>query len=283
MSKGGCKSLRRAEISIAEKKNDVQGGIQSAFGICFMVFGTMCFASKSIFVKWAYEQGATPDAVLLYRQLIAAPMFWLIFIVYRARFAARPKKTEVIKACTVGLLCFFLSPLFDFIGLHDVSAIVERMLVMSYPIFVLILSALLNKQMMPIRDFAAVLLVIGGLFLAVGGWDAQLVEANMTGAVLIILSAIFYAVYLVVSGQLVHKIGAVRMNAYGMSAASLAMAGYAGIRAAEGEPVNLVAYPPAMYGLFIMIAVVTTVIPFVFMLEGIKRIGEPSYQWPAPS
>lgn len=28
-----------------------------------------------------------------------------------------------------------------------------------------------------------------------------------------------------------------------------------------------------MYGLFIIIAVATTVVPFIFMLEGIKRIG----------
>lgn len=144
---------------------------------------------------------------------------------------------------------------------------------MSYPIFVLIISVVWKKQMMPIRDLIAILLVIGGLFFAVGGWDAQAVKANMAGAALIILSAIFYAVYLVVSGQLVHQIGGIRMNAYGMSAASLAMAGYTGVQAAGEQPVNLVSYHPSMYGLFIMIAVVTTVIPFVFMLEGIKRLG----------
>lgn len=35
----------------------------------------------------------------------------------------------------------------------------------------------------------------------------------------------------------------------------------------------MAAYPLSMYGLFAVIAVVTTVIPFVLMLEGIKRIG----------
>lgn len=238
-----------------------------------MVFGTMCFASKSIFVKWAYEQGAQPEAVLLYRQLFAAPLFWLIFIVYRSKLPAKPEKAEIFKACAAGLLCFFLSPLLDFIGLHGVSATVERMIVMSYPMFVLIITAFVNKKMVSGKTFAAILLVNAGLFLAVGGWDVQALEANLSGAFLILLSAVAYAAYLVVAGGLVRQIGGIRMNAYGMSAASLAMAGYALLRSLRDQPGIVLSYPPAMYGFFMIIAAVTTVIPFLFMLEGMKRIG----------
>jgi len=71
--------LSPAEKSTAEQSGYVQRGVRKAAEVVFMVFGTMCFASKSIFVKWAYEQGAQPEAVLLYRQLFAAPLFWLIF------------------------------------------------------------------------------------------------------------------------------------------------------------------------------------------------------------
>jgi len=265
--------LSRAEKSTAEQSGHLQGGVRKAAGGVFMVFGTMCFASKSIFVKWAYEQGAQPEAVLLYRQLFAAPLFWLIFIVYRSKLPAKPEKAEIFKAYAAGLLCFFLSPLLDFIGLHDVSAIVERMIVMSYPMFVLIITAFVNKKMISGKTFAAILLVNAGLFLAVGGWDVQAFEANLSGAFLILLSAVAYAVYLVAAGSLVRQIGGIRMNAYGMSAASLAMAGYALLRATGEQPGILLSYPPAMYGFFMIIAVVTTVIPFLFMLEGMKRIG----------
>ncbi|MPQ26408.1 DMT family transporter [Bacillus paralicheniformis] len=265
--------MSRAEKSTAEQSGHIQGGVRKAAGVAFMVFGTMCFASKSIFVKWAYEQGAQPEAVLLYRQLFAAPLFWLIFIVYRSKLSAKPEKAEIFKAYAAGLLCFFLSPLLDFIGLHDVSAIVERMIVMSYPMFVLIITAFVNKKMISGQTFAAILLVNAGLFLAVGGWDVQAYEANLSGAFLILLSAAAYAVYLVVAGSLVRQIGGIRMNAYGMSAASLAMASYALLRATGKQPGILLSYSPAMYGFFMIIAAVTTVIPFLFMLEGMKRIG----------
>lgn len=48
---------------------------------------------------------------------------------------------------------------------------------------------------------------------------------------------------------------------------------YTGIKSAAGMNTPMAAYPLSMYGLFAVIAVVTTVIPFVLMLEGIKRIG----------
>ena len=139
--------------------------------------------------------------------------------------------------------------------------------------FVLIITAFVNKKMISGKTFAAILLVNAGLFLAVGGWDMQALDANLSGAFLILLSAVAYAVYLVVSGGLVRQIGGIRMNAYGMSAASLAMAGYALLRATGEQPGILLSYSPAMYGFFMIIAAVTTVIPFLFMLEGMKRIG----------
>jgi drug/metabolite transporter (DMT)-like permease len=58
------------------------------------------------------------------------------------------------------------------------------------------------------------------------GWNASLLKANLTGTLLILLSSVVYAVYFILSGHLVNKIGGIRMNAYGMSAASLAMIMY---------------------------------------------------------
>lgn len=48
--------------------------------------------------------------------------------------------------------------------------------------FVLIITAFVNKKMVSGKTFAAILLVNAGLFLAVGGWDVQALEANLSGA-----------------------------------------------------------------------------------------------------
>lgn len=246
---------------------------KASAGTVFLLIGTVCFASKSIWIKCAYEMGAEPDAVLLYRQLFAVPLFWLIFLLYRPPIPDGMKKGDVWRACVAGVFCFFLSPLFDFIGLNHVSAMVERILLMSYPVFMIGFNACRDRKMVSNQDLFAVLMVMIGFFFALGGWNAELFQAHMVGSLFILLSSAVYAGYLVLSGRLVHQIGGIRLNAYGMTAAGAAMMLYTGIKAAIGMNTQMTAYPLAVYGLFVFIAVVSTVIPFVLMLEGIKRIG----------
>ncbi|MDA1476432.1 DMT family transporter [Bacillus changyiensis] len=246
---------------------------QFMIGMLFMVVGTVCFASKSIIIKWAYSYGATPESTLLFRQLIATPLFYVILLMYYRKLPAKPSKKDMMKAGITGLLVFFLSPLLDFIGLHYVSAIVERMLVMSYPIFVLILSFLSRKERISMLDVIAMGVVSFGVFLSIGGWSLHELHANFFGAVLILLSSAVYACYLVISGQMVHRIGSIRMNVYGMSLASIAMIIFLFIRNSFGYETKLFSFQPSVYLLFFMIAMITTVAPFILMLEGIKRIG----------
>lgn len=210
---------------------------------------------------------------MLYRQLFAVPLFWLIFLLYRPPIPDGMKKGDLWRACVAGVFCFFLSPLFDFIGLNHVSAMVERILLMSYPVFMIGFNACRDRKMVSIQDLFAALMVMIGFFFALGGWNAELFQANMIGSVFILLSSAVYAGYLVLSGRLVHQIGGIRLNAYGMTAAGAVMMLYTGIKAAIGMNTPMTAYPVAVYGLFVFIAVVSTVIPFVLMLEGIKRIG----------
>ncbi|MEK5083493.1 DMT family transporter [Bacillus sp. FSL H8-0515] len=253
-----------------EKQSEIRKALA---GTVFLLIGTVCFASKSIWIKCAYEMGAEPDAVLLYRQLFAVPLFWLIFLLYRPPIPDGMKKGDLWRACVAGVFCFFLSPLFDFIGLNHVSAMVERILLMSYPVFMIGFNACRDRKMVSIQDLFAALMVMIGFFFALGGWNAELFQANMIGSVFILLSSAVYAGYLVLSGRLVHQIGGIRLNAYGMTAAGAVMMLYTGIKAAIGMNTPMTAYPLTVYGLFVFIAVVSTVIPFVLMLEGIKRIG----------
>ncbi|KAF1678871.1 MULTISPECIES: DMT family transporter [Bacillus] len=253
-----------------EEKSKVR---EAALGTIFLLIGTVCFASKSIWIKWAFEMGADPDAVLLYRQLFAVPLFWLIFLIYRPPMLDGMKKGDRWRACVAGMFCFFLSPLLDFIGLNHVSAMVERILLMSCPVFVIVFTMCHGQKMVSIQNIFTVLAVIFGLFFALGGWDTELFRTNLIGSAFILLSSAVYAGYLVLSGRLVHQIGGIRLNAYGMTAAGAAMILYIGIKLTVGMNIPIAAYPLAVYGLFLLIAVVTTVIPFVLMLEGIKRIG----------
>ncbi|UOF90014.1 DMT family transporter [Fodinisporobacter ferrooxydans] len=265
--------MSKAEFGKGEQMFQSQVNRRVTTGMMLVILGTVCFAAKAIFIKLAYEKGASPEATLFARQLIATPLFWILFLINRPKIPAIRQRGDSVKACFAGLLSFFLSPLLDFIGLHHVSAIVERMLLISYPVFVMILSAFMQKRMISIQNLIAIVVIYAGIYLSIGGWNTGLLKANLTGAIFILLSSVVYAGYLVLSSQLVHKIGGIRMNAYGMASASLAMVVYLVIKSVSGNSMNLFRYSLSVYELYFVIAVVSTVVSFVLILEGIKRIG----------
>lgn len=238
-----------------------------------VVLGTFCFSIKSIFIKLAYDKGANPEATLFLRQLIATPLFWGILLSYRANAVVAFQRKDIWKTASAGVLGFFLSPLLDFLGLHFVSAIVERMLLFTYPMFVVMITALMKKKMIPPQSFFALLVIYAGIFLAIGGWNISLLKANMAGALLIIASSITYAAYLVLSGQLVHSLGVIRLNTYGMTIATLFMSGYLAAKMDREEFMGLFQYSASVYVYFFVIAIISTVISCLLMFEGIKIIG----------
>ncbi|BCT30216.1 hypothetical protein BVAD3_38900 [Bacillus velezensis] len=94
---------------------------------------------------------------------------------------------------------------------------------MSYPIFVMIISFFGKMEKITAADIISVVVVSIGIFFSIGGWNLHELSANIFGAFLVLLSSAVYGLYLVLSGQLVRKVGSIRMNAYGMSLASIAM------------------------------------------------------------
>lgn len=91
----------------AEEQSKIR---EAAAGTIFLLIGTVCFASKSIWIKWAYQMGAEPDAVLLYRQLLAVPLFWLIFLIYRPSMPDGKKKETYGRLVARECFVFFCLP-----------------------------------------------------------------------------------------------------------------------------------------------------------------------------
>jgi drug/metabolite transporter (DMT)-like permease len=89
------------------------------------------------------------------------------------------------------------------------------------------------------------------------------------GAMLVFGSATAYAVYLVIGSHVVHSIGSMRFAAYATSVAGvMAILQFFALR-----PMSALDLPWQVYGLAVLIAVVSTVIPIFMTAEALKRIG----------
>ena len=167
-------------------------------GAAYCAAAAMLFACKGIFAKKLYALGVSVDAVVMLRGVIALPMFWALALRREplSAIAATPWRT-IATAAFAGALCYYFGTIIDFIALTMIEASIERVLIFSYPAMVVLFTAVRDRR----RPSNAVLLAGGltylGIFFTVGGFDLAELTANLLGALLVIGSALSYAIHVV--------------------------------------------------------------------------------------
>lgn len=226
------------------------------------------FSAKAIVVKLAYRHGVDAETLLALRMLISAP-FFAAALWWTSRGAARLTRREHVLLVTIGVLGYYLASYLDFLGLQYISAALERLILYLNPTLVLLLSVLVLRRPVTRFDLLALLLSYGGILLVF--WHDARLEADgvMLGAALVFGSAACYAVYLVLSGELVRKVGAIRLTAYAMCVATASVC----LQFALLRPLASLAQPAPVLWLSLVNAVLCTVLPVFATMMAVARIG----------
>jgi drug/metabolite transporter (DMT)-like permease len=95
---------------------------------------------------------------------------------------------------------------------------------------------------------------------------------TVVGALLVLGSAISYAVYLLFSGEMVKRIGALRLVAYAMCVSSVACIAQFFIL----RPAALLVQPLEVYGLSLVNGIFCTILPVFMTMAAVQRIGAPT-------
>jgi drug/metabolite transporter (DMT)-like permease len=237
-------------------------------GLALAVAGSVMFSAKAIVVKLAYRHGVDAETLLALRMLFAAP-FFAAALWWTSRGAAPLTRRERGLLVTIGLLGYYLASYFDFLGLQHISAALERLILYLNPTLVLLLSVLVLRRPVTRFDLIALLLSYGGIVLVF--WHDVRLDADgvLLGAALVFGSAACYAVYLVLSGELVRKVGAIRLTAYAMCVATVGvLAQFALLR-----PLAALAQPAPVLWLSLVNALLCTVLPVFATMMAVARIG----------
>jgi drug/metabolite transporter (DMT)-like permease len=128
----------------------------------------------------------------------------------------------------------------------------------------------LKKRVSPI-EWLALAICYGGTVL-VFIHDAQSGGSNvLIGGAFVLGSALRYAMYLLFSGELVQRVGTLRLVSYVMCVSTVAsLAQFLLLRSPA-----LLLQPRAVYGLSVVNAVFCTVLPVFLTMMAIARIGAP--------
>ncbi len=239
-------------------------------GVLLVLLAAVGFSAKAIFVKLAYRYGVDSISLLSLRMLFSLPFFLLMaWWAGRNQTAARLTSGDWKLVVAMGIAGYYLSSLLDFLGLQFISAGLERLILFLYPTFVLVISAVFFKQGITRRDAIALLLSYAGVVF-VFYHDVQTGQKNvLLGSLLVLASALTYAIYFIGSGRIVGKIGSLRYSAYATIVSCIAVL----IHFALTRDLVSLQQPAQVYFLSLLMALFSTVLPVYFLSEGIRRIG----------
>ena len=235
--------------------------------------GAVLFSMKAVLVKLALPYGIEPVPLLMLRMLFSMPFYVgvLIWLSLDKETVKKQTPTPWIRILVLGFVGYYLASFFDFYGLKFIPANLERVILYSYPTIVLLISAVFARKRVTIHQAIAVAICYVGIFVAVRFGSHQSESTDVTwGTILIFLSAVTYAIYLVGSGELIPQIGVWRFTSIAMLVSTVCVLVHCGLT----EPLeNLWSYPPQVYRYGIAMAIFATVVPSFLISEGIKRIG----------
>ena len=212
------------------------------------------------------------------RMLFSLPFYAAsMWFYYNRRSFKKAKPSTYIGACLVGILGYYMSSLFDFIGLQYVSASIERIILFIYPTLAVVLNLLIFKVAISKKQWLAIFITYIGIGLAYWGELNQIPDTKQFffGTWMILLCAITYALYLVGSGKIIPKIGAPQFTSLSMLAASLGIFIHYWIT--QHKSFTAIMDLPILHSssliYVIALALIATVIPSFLISGGMKRIG----------
>ena len=241
-------------------------------GYAFAAAGALLFSTKGIIVKLAYGYDVSPETLIALRAAFSLPFYLAIgafaWINLRLGGAALPSARLMVKAMLVGVFGVWFASYTDFIGLTLISAQFERLILFTYPLFVVLFGAVFFKQRVSARALAALGLSYVGLALIFTEHLVLEGESIVIGSALVLVSAIVFALYQFMAKDVIAEMGPRLFTCVAMTGAGLAA--FADFLATRDAGELLVSGP--LLGYSLLLAFAATVLPSFFMNAALHRI-----------
>ena len=245
----------------------------SLAGFVITFLGAVLFSTKAIIVKSAFAKTQVDALTLLTLRMVFSLPFYLVaaFLVSNQEGNVRLSTKQWTMVVLLGLFGYYLSSLFDFVGLQYISAGLERLILFLYPTFVVFINIGVFKQRISTVQKLALVLTYAGIALAyIGELKIDIHNPNFyLGSFLIFLCSITYAVYIAGSGRLIPIVGGTKFTAYAMLASTAGVFIHFSLKGSY----DALQTGAGLWGYAILLAIVATVIPSFMISNGLKRIG----------
>jgi drug/metabolite transporter (DMT)-like permease len=234
--------------------------------------GAAFFSTKAIFIKLAFEEQVDASLMLAYRMIFATPVFVAIgvwaYAKRRAKGEPPPDRRSIAYAAFIGVLGYYVASAFDFAGLQYISAALERLVLFTYPLFVMFIGAALYGERITRFGIAAAVVTYIGLAIVLAVDLPSGGRNTAIGTALVLGAAISFAWHQILAKRFIAPLGAALFTSIALTTAGV----FCVLHQVVFGTGSFAATPRFLWLAF-GCAIVATVLPTFLINAGLARVS----------
>lgn len=233
-------------------------------GTLCAIGAAVCYGTNPLGALNLYAEGMNTPSVLFYRFGLA----WVIvaFVMLLRKERLHVSRRELRTLLTLGLL-FILSSLSLYLSFHYMPAGVASTILFTYPVMTAAIMTLFFHERLTWATVSSILLSLVGVLLLY--WGDASGTLNIIGVLLVLLSALTYALYIIVVDKSPLNFSSFKINFYVIFCCALGMLAFSLV---SGQPIMLPPTPRAWLWVG-WLAVVPAIMALVMMVYAAKYLG----------
>lgn len=216
-----------------------------------------------IFILPIKQAHFSVDVTLFYRFFFSALLVGGYLLYSKESFKINKKETLILAVLGI---CYALSSEFLFLGYDFLTPGIASTVLFIYPVIVALIMFFFYKEKLNKLSIVSLLFAFAGVIvLCLKGSG---LEINFTGLGIVMLSSLFYALYMVIVNKSDLKVSGFKLSFYSMLFTSLFFMTKTGL---EGQSLTIPSL--SLFFNFLIFAFLTTVISSLCLVYAIKYIG----------
>ena len=229
------------------------------------IIAAVAYGTNPLGALFLYQEGFNPPSVIFYRFTFAVIILAIILLVQKVPFKITKYEFKVL--LSLGVL-FAASALSLYTSFKHLDSGVASTILFAYPVMVAVIMAVFFKERASMMMILSIILsVIGILLLYQGDGEAKM---SLWGVILVLISSLTYAVYIVVVNRTQISMPPFKMTFYIMAFAAVVIGIYS--FCVPGSRIMAIPSWTAL-GWICMVAIVPTIIAMTMLNIGILHAG----------
>lgn len=233
------------------------------FGTICGIGAAVCYGTNPLGAR-LYEEGMAPSTVLFWRFGLAWVIIAIVMLFRKEKLAVTKKEFATLTA--LGLL-FLASSLTLYVSFQMMAVGVASTLLFVYPVLTAAIMAIFFKEKLTLSTISAIILSFLGVMLLY--WSPDGGSLSILGVVLVLISALTYAIYIIVMNRSQLAMSSFKINFYVLIYCAL---GNMLMSLCTGQGLQLPANATSWFYVC-WLAVVPAILALVMMVYAAKYIG----------